>query len=101
MALKVSSEIALMMYHKIRESVVGNEKDFRQLHIKCYICYTLGHIAIDCKQFHRFKGNLIRYYKKIYKLSIKSDSDSNSENKKNPLMVSLASKENAKRFKKS
>lgn len=29
MALKVSAETVLTMYHKIRESVIGNEKDFR------------------------------------------------------------------------
>ena len=91
MALKVSSETSLIMYHKIRESVIGNEMDFRQLKIRCYICYTVGHIAINCKQFHRYRGNLKRYYKKIYKQSIESEADSNDEIKKNPITVSLAS----------
>lgn len=94
MALKVENLNVLSLYHKIRESVIENPKDFRLLKIRCYICYTQGHIAIDCKQFHRFKGNLIRYFKKLYKKSINSDTDSNDEEKKkNPLTNTLESRD--------
>lgn len=92
MALKVSSEQALLLYHRIRENSLMNEKDFRLLKIRCYICNTLGHIAVDCKQFPRFKGNLIRYFKRIFKKSIESESDAEKLHK-NPA-ATLESLEN-------
>eukprot|EP00347_Sterkiella_histriomuscorum_P010994 403374152 len=96
MALKVENLNVLSLYHKIRESVIESPKDFRQLKIRCYICYTQGHIAIDCKQFHRFKGNLKRYFKKLYKQSINSESQSEDEKKKNPITNTLESRKSVK-----
>lgn len=85
MALKVENMQALSMYHKMRESVIINQKDFRMLKIRCYVCYSVGHIALDCKQFPRLKGNLKRYFKKIYKHSLHTEADSNDERKQNPV----------------
>jgi CRP-like cAMP-binding protein len=48
MALKVSEE-AILLYHKIRQTINNGDKNYKSLQIKCYICYVNGHIAIDCK----------------------------------------------------
>jgi hypothetical protein len=28
--------------------------------LKCYFCDSLGHIAINCGDFHLFQGNMMR-----------------------------------------
>lgn len=57
MALRVSLE-SLGVYNRIKDSVIGNEKDFKELSVKCYLCQVEGHIAIHCTKFKKIEGNL-------------------------------------------
>ena len=52
----------------------------------------MGHIARDCPQFFKVKGNLKQYFKKLYKEDADSEHITNDEVvKENPVMVSVAS----------
>jgi Zinc knuckle len=58
--------------------------------IKCHICAKTGHIAKDCKQFFKIKGNLKQYFKKNSKESDESGGTQRDQLKEDPLVVSLA-----------
>ena len=59
--------------------------------IKCYICNKTGHIAKDCKQFYKIKGNLKKYMKELYNVSAHTDTLGKEDEIEAPIMVSLAS----------
>lgn len=40
-------------------------KYYEELQIKCYICNRDYHISIDCPNFKRKRGNLIKLYNKL------------------------------------
>eukprot|EP00347_Sterkiella_histriomuscorum_P008075 403346469 len=104
MASKVSIE-SLILYNKIKDSVTYNEKDFKLLALKCYVCDGEGHISIHCKKFFKLKGNLKRKSNLQKNYSNHSDSihmsDINYQDKDNPKLVSLASRSNSLSISKS
>lgn len=66
MVYKTDEQLSIAKYHEIKDKIEC-QKDLRILEIQCYLCLKIGHIAIQCNQFQRtIKGNLKRYYKKLY-----------------------------------
>lgn len=90
MALKVSQS-ALDLYHQIKAQINIQDRNYRLLMIKCYICNKTGHIAKDCKQFYKIKGNLKKYMKELFNISADTDSQGKEDQIEAPIMVSLAS----------
>ncbi len=39
---------AIAIYNKMRDSCREGEKNYTELQVKCYMCDTIGHIALDC-----------------------------------------------------
>ena len=68
MAIKMGITAVLALYHSMRETITKNPRNLKALNVKCYICYINGHIAINCKQFSRLRGNLVRYFEKLFKI---------------------------------
>ena len=68
----------MVLYYQTKGSIDDGSKNYSSLGVICFICYSVGHIAIDCNQFNRtIKGNLKKYYKKIGFSNLSNDEDSN------------------------
>ena len=68
-------------FYLIKNSINQNN-DYNELKIICYICGEMGHIAIDCTDFDKIKGNLKKFYDRM---RAKQDSKKKKRNLKNML----------------
>ena len=46
---------AKQLFDKIELEV--DDRNYKTIGIKCYICKTLGHIAVECSRFNEIEGN--------------------------------------------
>lgn len=44
-----------------------DDRDYSRIGIKCFICKTLGHIAVECPRYDEIRGNDKQEVKDAYK----------------------------------
>lgn len=62
------------------------KQSYENLEIKCYLCKSKGHIAIDCHQYWKIKGNL-NINNTDKKMSSLNESEMNEQLMKTPQIV--------------
>lgn len=64
------------------KNALNQNNDYQYLKITCYVCNKIGHISINCPDFHKVEGNLKKFYERM---KAKQESKKNKKEHRNIL----------------
>ena len=78
-----TEEYKKTMHHfYLIKNALNQNNDYQYLKITCYVCNKIGHISINCPDFHKVEGNLKKFYERM---KAKQESKKNKLEHKNIL----------------